>query len=251
MKAFWSGDRKKWIAVLSLAAYDLWLLAFPLQGYFLIKIQKTSNFVFFVIPHTVVLFVTGFLGYKVPFEKTSKLSAILTAVFTCLFPFLTGYEPYAMALIGVFSAVLIVKIGCLLSDTEDHTLNSALGLAIGNIFLAILLSLKLPEPILFIAIGVPLVITLFARCPEQKHGNLADILYYLPLVFMFYLFIGTFYVCLMPAYVKFMYVNGLELLLYILAVLLSAFLFSLKPELSFAIGISLGLVATSFFAYLQ
>ncbi|WP_068550648.1 helix-turn-helix domain-containing protein [Thermosulfidibacter takaii] len=165
---------------------------------------------------------------------------------TCLFPFFTGYEPYTLTIIGISSAVVIVRIGCILANTDDHVLSSAFGLAIGNVFLALLLALKLPERFFFLIIGLPLSIALFSRCPDQQKGRLGDIMFYLPLVSMFYLFIGTFYVCLMPAYIKYMYLNGIELAFYILAVLLSAYLFSIKPELSFAVGVSLGLIATSF-----
>ncbi|WP_144436906.1 hypothetical protein [Thermosulfidibacter takaii] len=72
MKITLPRDRNNWKATLSLAAYDLWLLAFPLQDYFLVRINQTSNFTFFVIPHTIVLFLTGRFADKIRFEQVFK-----------------------------------------------------------------------------------------------------------------------------------------------------------------------------------
>ena len=233
-------------AILSLATYDLWLLAFPLQGYFLIKTNSPFDFPWFVAPHTAGLFLTAWLGHRINFNRISLLAGIAVTFLTGIYPFFPSLENFLLTLIGISSAFLIVRIGCLLGNSQNPAIASALGLAIGNVFLGIILLINPPMKILFPLMGLLLLSQIPAPFPTQKQEPIGDLFQYLPFIFIFYLLIGTFYVCLMPYYVKYYYLNGSELLLYIGAVLISAFLFNKRPDYSLIVGVGIGIFATVF-----
>ena len=237
---------RKWWPILALAAYDFWLLAFPLQGYFFLKMNGPENFPWFVIPHASTFFLVAWLGHRVNFRVISLLAGILTGLITMLYPFLPAVQNYLLAFIGVTSAFLIVRIGCLLRCTRDPVMASALGLALGNVLLGVTLQINPPQEILFPLMGIFLLAQIPAPFHPQKKESLKDLIKYLPFIFFFYLLIGMFYVCLMPAYMKNLYFNGLELLFYIGAVLLSALLFHRKPDYSLVAGVGMGVFAVAF-----
>ncbi|MBX6423141.1 response regulator transcription factor [Thermosulfurimonas sp. F29] len=234
-------------AIAALAAYDLWLLAFPLQGYFLLKAGGKGNFAWFVVPHTAGLFLTGVFGHRMGFPVLSRWAGLLVSLLTAIYPFApAGAEDALMIPVGAASALLIVRIACLLSDSRDPPLASALGLALGNVLLGMTLLFDPPKEILFPLLGFLLLIQMVAPFPEQRPEPLADLKRYLPFIFAFYLLIGTFYVCLMPAYLEYRYLSGVELVFYIGAVLASATLFRRKPDYSLAVGVGMGVFAVAF-----
>ena len=173
-------------------------------------------------------------------------AGIATSLLTITYPFLPNLEKLLLPFIGFFSALLIVRIGCLLSLSQKPATASAAGLAIGNVLLGISLLVNPPKEILFPLLGILLLAQVPAAFPEQKKEPIKDLIVYLPFIFVFYLLIGTFYVCLMPSYMKFHFFNGSELLFYIAAVLLSAVIFQRKPDLSLVIGVGMGVFAVSF-----
>ncbi len=238
--------RREWWAILALAAYDLWLLAFPLQGYFFLKMNGPENFSWFVIPHTAGFFLAAWFGHRINFRVVSLLAGTLTAVLTAVYPFLPHLQNYLLIPIGITSAFLIVRIGCLLRCSRNPVMASALGLALGNVLLGITLWVNPPKEALFPLLGIFLLSQVPAPFYPQKKEPLGDLLRYLPFIFAFYLLIGTFYVCLMPFYVRYYYFNGSELLFYIGAVLSSAVLFRKKPDYSLVIGVGMGVFAVAF-----
>lgn len=238
--------RRDWWSILALAAYDLWLLAFPLQGYFFLKINGPKNFSWFIIPHTTGFFLAAWFGHRINFRKVSLWAGVLTSLLTMFYPFLPYLQNYLLAFIGVASAFLIVRIGCLLRCTRDPVISSALGLALGNVLLGITLWIDPPKEVLFPLLGIFLLSQVPASFYPQRQEPLKDLLRYLPFIFVFYLLIGTFYVCLMPFYVKYCYFSGSELLFYIGAVLSSAYLFRKKADYSLVVGVGMGIFAVSF-----
>ncbi len=238
--------RREWWAILALAAYDLWLLAFPLQGYFFLKMNGPENFPWFVIPHTAGFFLAAWLGHRINFRVVSLLAGTLNAVLTAVYPFLPRLQNYLLIPIGITSAFLIVRIGCLLRCSRNPVMASALGLALGNVLLGITLWVNPPKEALFPLLGIFLLSQVPAPFYPQKKEPLGELLRYLPFIFAFYLLIGTFYVCLMPFYVRYYYFNGSELLFYIAAVLSSAVLFRKKPDYSLVVGVGMGVFAVAF-----
>ena len=233
-------------AVAALAAYDFWLLAFPLQGYFLLRAGGKLNFAWFVVPHTAGLFLCALLGHRFNFRRVSLWAGVLVSIITAIYPFSLGIQRFLLVPLGLASAFLIVRIGCLLSKAKEPPLASALGLALGNVLLGISLLINPPDEVLFPIIGLLLLSQAMGEFPEQRPEPLSDLKRYLPFIFAFYLLIGTFYVCLMPSYLEYHFANGTELLFYIGAVLASAALFRRKPDYSLVAGVGMGVFAVAF-----
>ncbi len=236
----------KFIPGLALGGYVLWLLSFPMQGYFLLKKGEPTDFPYFILAHTFTLFLIFGLAYRWPFGSLSFTATLLTALLTAFYPFGPFKSPWLIALIGVSSAFVIVRIGCLLGNNPSSTYGAAAGLILGNLFLAFFLWIKLPEKFSFPIMAFLLSLSLWRSPSPSKPGSVKDLYPFLPFISLFYLLIGISYVCLLPAYLPHAYFEGLELFFYIGAVALSARLFRLRPDYSLAAGVSMGIVAVAF-----
>ena len=244
--------KKDWKEILALASYDLWLLAFPLQGYFLLKVKNFGLFPYFIIPHAITFFIVAKYGYKINFYKISSIAGIITSILTAVFLFLPyTFKQYAFIVIGVTSSLLIIRIGCGLKNTQNPLISSAAGLILGNLFLGVLFVFDIPEKYLFILLGILLSIQALIKPYSSVKESLKEFLKYLPFIFSFYFLIGMFYVGLMPLYLKHCYLEGSELLFYILAIMISVKLFNIRKDLSLAAGIGSGIFAVAFLHYLS
>ncbi|OAQ19785.1 Transcriptional regulator, LuxR family [Thermosulfurimonas dismutans] len=123
---------------------------------------------------------------------------------------------------------------------------SALGLVLGNVFMGATLQINPPYSVLFPLIGFLLLSQIPARYHPQRKEPLGDLVKYLPIIFLFYLLTGMFYVCLMPTYMKNLYFRGVELIFYIVAVLISAFLFHRKKDYPLVVAVGMGTFAVAF-----
>ncbi len=245
-------SRRDFWPVLALASYDFWLLAFPLQGYFLLRLGKVSHFVCFILPHTLSLFFLAWRGYYLPLAYLSFGAGILTAILTTLYPLLpSSLKAYAMISLGPLSALLVIRVGCLLKNSRNPVIASALGLILGNIFLFFSLLWNPPQIVLFPLMGLLILSSLQGSLYRYRQESLRDLWPYLPFIFLFYLLIGLFYVCLMPLYLKEARYYGGELFFYIAAILISAYLFYQQPDYLLALGIGMGILAVTFLHYLN
>ena len=217
-----------------------------MQGYFFLRLNGPQSFPWFLLPHTLGLFLFGLLGYRINFSRVSLTAGIITTLVTAIYPFLGPLQNIFLLLLGLTSALLAIRIGCLLRSCSHPVMAAARGLALGNIFLALFLWIDPPQKILFPFLGLLLLAQIPAPFHPQQKEPLRDLLAYLPFIFIFYLLIGTFYVCLMPFYVRFSYFQGLELFFYLGAVLLAALLFHQKRDYPLAIGVGMGVFAVAF-----
>ena len=244
--------KEDWIPILSLAFYDLWLLAFPLQGYFFLEIKKSSAFSYFIIPHALSFFVITTTAYKMNFEKLSLFFGLITSALTILFVHASPvFQKLILFIIGFTSAFLIVRIACGLKRTRDPLLSSAVGLIIGNILLGFLLYLNIPKSYFFYILGILLCIQIWLKLYSSSTNRIGKFFKYLPFVFFFYLLIGNFYVGLMPLYLKYLYCKGIELGFYILAIIFSVKLYKKREDLSLSAGIGAGIFAVAFLHYIN
>ena len=230
---------------LCLATYDLWLLSFPLKGYFLPS-SEHSFLPYFLLPHTLSFFIIFWAASKEKFSILSGAGAVLTSVLTALYPFLLGKKSWLFVVIGISSAPLLVRIGCVLGKTKDPVKAAAAGLIGGNLLLALLVRLDPPQEGLFPVLGVLLLLCLGVPLPPQRPESLREIWKYLPFISVFYFLLEMSYVSLLPDYMANSYIKGLELPFYIAAVAFSARIFRIRPDYSLATGVCLGMLVAAF-----
>jgi len=203
--------------------YDLWFLAFPLQGMLLLFTEKKEGFFYFIVTYCITFWIAGFISDYINLDTIIRLSAIPSCIFTILYPFLPSYQHIFLAIIGISSALLMIRVGRLLHVTEEPILNAALGFILANIALAVLFWISIPIKILFIFIGLSLLLPVIdIKVYDIKIKFLNKIFYnYLPVLFLFYLLAGLLYLILMKIYFSNIYIKGIDLVFYIFAVYIS------------------------------
>jgi len=236
------------LATFSFAAYDLWMLLFPLQGLALLSTAGPRAIAFWLIPHALGLCAIAFFLYRFHFETISRAGTLVTALATMAFPFLPSHHKVLLTLLGLSSAFLFVRVAGLLAYTKTPWKNASLALIIANILLIIFSLLKPPRHFTFSFLGLSLFLAFLIKLPKQNRQ--ADINYlkkYLPFIFSFYLLISLLYIFSMPVYIKQAYLEGIEALFYILAIIVAIKLIEKDKNLILSLGVAWGILAISFF----
>ncbi len=235
------------VAIGAFAAYDLWMLLFPLQGLGLLSTVGPKAIIFWLIPHTFTLAAIAFYLYRGPFEALSQGAVILTALLTALFPWLHTYHRWVLCILGGSSALVFVRSVALLGHTPRPYLASALALILANITLSLITFWDPMPRVTFALLGGLLLLIGGLRIPAFKPEQELSYLYkFLPFIFSFYFLIALLYIFLMPTYIQVAYGEGLENLFYISTVILSVFILPRDRNLVLLLAVIFGLFALSF-----
>lgn len=205
-------------AILAFAAFDLWLLAFPMEG-FLLGPAAADALLYFLPAHILGLLLAGKLLPARHFPLASTLGIALTILLTLGYPWLPLPPALLLGATGSAGAFLTLKSLPLLLSSSRPLLAAALGLLLGNLLLGALPSVPLPDELKFAGIALPLLFPLLRKLPESRIDTPAEPGSYLPALFAFQCLGGLMYGKLMPDYARVAFFPGVELGCYALAAL--------------------------------
>lgn len=229
------------------SVYVLWLLAFPMDGV-LSSCAKSQNFLlWFLVPHTFTLLITGrYLTGERIFPRIASSGIVLTIAITTLFPHCLGYHLYLAALAGISSAPLAIKACSRIKLSVKPVQAAATGLAIGNVLLCLFIYLPLPDLIKATVLALLLLLPLLSPCSVSGSGSIRNMVKYLPFVFVFQFVSGLMYGFLMEKYAAQSFLSGAELLFYIFAVLGGAYIAGRRLDTLLALGVLAAMFSFSF-----
>jgi DNA-binding CsgD family transcriptional regulator len=178
-------------------------------------------------------------------QSYSRLGALLVMVITLAFP---HFEPMlvlpGVILLGLSSALVMLKLGSLLRASSEPFLSAALGLMTGNILLLLLLQLDWNPSVLAVMLALPLTVLLRSGA-EPGPGNAKGLIKYLPFIFVFYVISGLRYDMIQASPVLPLLPAGSDLAGYLLAIVAAYFLLLRDPDLTLVLGIFFGMFSLS------
>lgn len=230
---------KKIYPLIALSLYVFWLLSLPMSGFLLDKNSDKYSLLFFLIPHIVGFFLISKLSNL--FENLSIYACFVLASLTLVYPFLSAFQKIILILIGFLSVFPALKSIILFQNTNKKIIFSTFALVIGNLLTFITNNLFSTSFFSFLLISLSILIIGFLKNYPETNSNIGKIStkLHLLIIFTFYLTGGTMYGWFLPKYVENAYLNGYELLFYILSTLLGLFIIKKDLEITFALGILL------------
>lgn len=238
-------------AAAALAAFVVWLLAFPMDGFLAAPAGDPHALLFFLGPQALALFLAGFYLPPAWLPRLSLPAAVLAAAATAAFPWAPSQGRLLLVAAGVGSTPLVLRVGLLLRHSPNPSRSAGWGLVGGNLLLAGLLVAPLPHGVkaLLLAgsIASPALLPLPAGVPAAQSPYPASLRHYLPFLLAFHLVSGLFYDRLLPAYLAVSPVAGIELLVYAGAVLCAVYPLRSSVDGALGLGIPLSLLALLLF----
>jgi len=229
------------------SVYVLWLLAFPMDGVLSACAGSRNFLLWFLAPHAFALLVTGhyFTGERI-FSRVSTVGIAVIIAVTALFPYCPEHYLTLAVLAGIFSAPLAIKACSLIKLSVKPFRTAAAGLAVGNVLLYIFISLPLTGVVKALVLALLLLIPLVSPGMVSVGGSIRPLVKYLPFVFVFQLVGGLMYGFLMEEYAVHSFLNGSELLFYVVAVLSGIFVASRRLDALLALGVMAAMFSFSF-----
>ena len=228
-----------------LAAYTLWLLAFPMKGTLLEDLAGRSLLLAYLLPHIMLLLLVFLVNRPNLVQSCSRFGVLLTMVLTLSFP---HFEPMlvfpAIVLLGLTSALVMLKLGSLLRASSEPLISAALGLMTGNILLLLVLQPDWNPALLAVLLALPLTVLLRSGA-EPCPGNAKGLVKYLPFVFVFYVISGLRYDMIQASPVLPLLPAGSDLAGYLLAIGAAYFLLRRDLDLTLVLGIFFGMFSLS------
>ena len=235
------------LSVVAFAAYDFWMLLFPLQGLGLLTTVGPHAIAYWLVPYTLILTILAFNSDIKFLGPLSMGAVILTAVITVLFPFFPEKHNCLLAILGTTSALTLMRCAALLCHHPRPWEAAAYALITANVLLSLSSVLHFPIKFLFWGLGALLLVALFPPIPIKAPSETLPLRPYLPFIFCFYMLSALLYIILMPYYVKKAYLFGTENLFYIATVLVALALLPKKKDLILVLGLVFSISAFSFF----
>lgn len=229
-----------------LAAYEFWLISFPMEGNLIFE-NRNVNLLHFLMPHTFALFISGKLVKNEKFDIISKVSTIFTILFTILFPIYQNYQPIILSTVGIFSSPLVIRVIAIVNKSTEPISTVGVGLAIGNLLVFVNSLLPVDINIKFFITAMSLTPIFFSSIHLSPTFDFKTLKINLPFLFLFYLIGGLFYGFIIKEYSKVAFINGLELLFYVILTLTGIFLIKKSKELHLLLGILFGMFAFSLY----
>jgi len=229
-----------------LAAYTLWLLAFPMQGVLLGE-QATQGFLLsFLLPHVLALLIMAATGRQRLPEAWFDAAVGLTMALSLVFPLVSPEQTKPLLLlIGLASALVMLKVGSVLRASSSPPISAALGLILGNVLLFPVVHWDWSQGLLAALVSLPLAVVLQpagTSAPMRASGWVR----YLPFIFVYSVVSGLRYDIFLQAPAWPPLTPGADLAGYILAVLAASWLVMRDRDLALALGIVFGMLSLSF-----
>jgi DNA-binding CsgD family transcriptional regulator len=233
-------------AAVPLAAYILWLLSFPMQGFVLKGLPAHGALPYFLLP-TVCCFLLLALFRQIPRWKDLSIAGVLgTSAATVLAALIPEWTVFWLILAGGCSPLVLLRACFTLRHSPGGVLGAGVALVAANGALALLQSIPAAPAVMLLVLGwLPLLALRGEHRPWEGHLD-RSLFRILPFLLVFYLLGGLLYAAVMPRYMVVAPYPGVELLFYMAAVLGAVRLFRKYPDLSLALGIICGMVSVSF-----
>lgn len=230
-----------------LGGFLLWLMTFPMEVILPGMDRNPKLFHNFLLAHGITLLLLAFYLSARLLGKTMLPALGITIGATLTFPYLTEHQNILLIVAGSSSAWLMIKAGVMLKNSSTPFLNSAIGLALGNILLLISAVLPIGDVhYLLIAMFIlPLAIGSGARSKDNGKSTI-KFLRYLPVIFIFYLVSGQMYGYLDVLYTGAAVMPGLEVSFYVSDVIAGGLLIRINPPAALAFSIALSMLSLSF-----
>ncbi len=231
---------------LALAVFEFWLISFPMGGN-LLYASSNLDLLFFLLPHTITLFIIANAIKPSVFKKISKVSVLLIILLTISFPFAGAYQKVFLIFIGIAGAFMVIRTLGILNNSSDPVISAGIGLALGNGLVFIQSNMPFDIAENFYIIGFSLIPLIFLSQKESYGNDANEMKKHLPFIYVFYLIGGLFYGFIMPEYSQSAIASGVELLFYIPTAIAAVLIIRKDRELSLAAGIFCGMLAFSLF----
>ncbi len=235
------------VGIGALAAYTVWLLSFPMEGFLAAAAQDPFGLLCFLVPHASVLFACALAAPAGRIAALSALGGTVAAVATAAFPWAPAASRWLLFLAGASAAPVVLHVATLLRATSSPCRAAAWGAVGGNALLAGAVVLPAPGWAKALLLTLALLGAAWARPrgpdvpPEAAEPPLPTLAPYLPFILVFHLVSGLFYGRLMPAYAAVALAPGLELAFYAAAFLAAAYPGRGSTDRALALGIPLSL----------
>ncbi len=228
-----------------LAAYTLWLLAFPMKGQLILEDPGGVLLLAYLLPHIAALLLLAFAGAASILEGWQNAGIGLTMAGTLAFPVLAPeHAPAVMVLLGLSSAAVLLKVASVLRSSPNPPLSAAGGLALGNALLFLFLEIApQPQVLAFLLAGLLAVNLQPGAMPQSSRTQ--DLYPYLPFVFAYYVISGLRYQVLQPDFSRLSLSPGFDLACYILAVGAAYVVYRSNRDLILVLGIFFGMLSLS------
>lgn len=235
------------IQAFAFALFELWLISFPLGNDLL---SNGNILLYFLIPHTISLFVIASFMKSSFLEIPSKVAIAMVIFFTLAFPFLQDYKQIIFILIAIFSAPMVIRACSILNNSSYPFISAGIGLSLGNGLVLMLIYLPFDISTKLFILGLSLIPIIFLPHKTSTVTDLKKLRIQLPFIYLFYLVGGLFYSFLMPEYASVAIVRGLELIFYIVPIIVSIFLIvERNKEFLSILGIFFGVISFSIFYF--
>jgi DNA-binding CsgD family transcriptional regulator len=233
-------------AAAPLAAYILWLLAFPMQGFVLKGMPSQGLMPFFLVPTIGCLLLLSACRRISRWDALSRAGVLGTATATVLAALAPIQMPYWLVLAGLCSPLVLLRACLLLRSIPQGVIGAGMALMAANGTLALVQWVPAsPATMLALLGGLPLLSLTGGQRAWEGHFE-QGLLRILPFVLVFYLLGGLLYAAVLPRYAEVARLPGVELLFYMAAVLGAVRLYRNYPDLCLALGIVCGMVSVSF-----
>lgn len=219
-----------------------------MEGFLLPPGGRWDQLLYFLLPHSLSLFLVPLIVKGEFFEHVSKAALIATVLLTLLFQFFEGSAKVLLVAIGILSVFLLFIALDRIRVSTNPPLSAAVGIAVGNLLVFLLSRAPLDPRYKYFVIAFFLFSSLFLEGTGGKETEKEKIPIpagYLVLLFTFYLTGGLLYGLLMPLYEKTSLFKGGELFFYIGAVVPAVALVRKEWDLPVIAAIFLGAVSFS------
>ncbi len=233
--------------IVAFAVFDLWLLAFPMEG-FLMGEAAGRGLLYFLPPLIATLLLAG---RRLNSRKLPRLvpwgvgaSALLTMLYPVAPP---DWQLPLLTLLGAPAAIVTLAALALVKGAERPLPVAAAGMVLGNLGLWVFAGLAVPLAFKSAAIALALVVLLLPPLPGAVDERpRAALLPFLLLIFLFQNLGGLMYGRLFPLYQKAAFLPGVELLFYAMAVVGGVAVVRRHMDHLFLLGVAFGGIAFFF-----
>lgn len=216
-----------------------------MNGFLIQGISGGGELIYFLLPHAITLFAAPHFIKSELFDRYAKSAVILTALLTCLTPFLLIYSKIIFIVLGITGSLVFFRALAVVKDSPDPALSAGLGMAIGNSLVFLLSIIPLWYTAKFFAIAFFMVISFYYSISYSDDKPGKKLKKDLAFIFGFYLIGGLFYGSIMPKYDATAILKGSELFSYVMAAIIGISLIKKERDIALVMGIMLSAVAFS------
>ncbi|MHB8762974.1 MAG: helix-turn-helix transcriptional regulator [Deferrisomatales bacterium] len=238
------------VASASFAAYVVWLLAFPMDGFLQGPGAGEWGLFYFLAPHVASLLACAAPVPRRWCEPASRAAGCLLVLLTLAYPHAGGAQGPLLFAAGLLAGPVAVRAGLLLKAAPRPRTAGVLGVAAGNLALALLLAVPPAPPLGYTLIGIGLTLPALARpALDNRKPPGPELLRFLPFVLLFHVVCGLSYGTLAPVYEQLQIVPGGELAFYVAAASTALWILRGAKDPALVAAVMFGTLSLALFQY--